>query len=242
MACVNFLGDPFQGASAVVAHVAEDLMVPVLEVGFLLVEDIKFPLQELGEVAKHEGGRRLLMLGKIAPEEVGLNGAVGIVVAEIGFKCGCVCARRCKAVRNTTEEDWKQRGAALWMGSYRQDRLTVVGCEVVLVCAGNVRGGHVAAFKLCRSIGGFVGEDVFHSSGDVVQCHLSWINLQTWVCAELLDHTVGEGVEEDSCLFACVMGGSQSCSSAARKQRASRNSARYIVGVMEMSKRRSRRR
>ncbi len=32
--------DPFQGASAVVVRVAEDAMVPVAEVGLLLVEDM----------------------------------------------------------------------------------------------------------------------------------------------------------------------------------------------------------
>ncbi len=36
----EFTGDPFQGASAVVVRVAEDTMVPMAEVGFLLVEDM----------------------------------------------------------------------------------------------------------------------------------------------------------------------------------------------------------
>ncbi len=78
-----------------------------------------------------------------------------------------------------------------------------VGRKVIFVCAGYVRGRHVTAWLSFRSVGGFVGEDGFHSGGDVVQCETGWINLRTWVCAELLDHVVGEGVEEDSCLFAC---------------------------------------
>ncbi len=36
----EFSGDPFQGATAVVVRVAKDTMVPMAEVGLLLVEDM----------------------------------------------------------------------------------------------------------------------------------------------------------------------------------------------------------
>ncbi len=96
--------------------------------------------------------------------------------------------------------------ARLWKGPYWQDGLTLVGGKVVVVCAGNVGGRHVTAWWLHWLIGGFIGEDRFHSSGDVVQCEPGWINLCIRVCAQLLDHVMGEGMEEDGSLFVCYDG------------------------------------
>ncbi len=72
-------------------------------------------------MAEHEGCQWLLMLGEVAPEEVGLDGAIRIVVAKIWNKCFWVCKGRCEAIRDTAEMNWEQWRVVLQKGSNWQD-------------------------------------------------------------------------------------------------------------------------
>ncbi len=87
--------------------------------------------------------------------------------------------------------------AELRKRSQWEDGFPFVGDKVAVVGAGNLGRRYIMMWLSLRARDVFVLEDGFHSGGDVVQCELGRINLRSWVCAELFDHVMGEGVEED---------------------------------------------
>ncbi len=63
---------------------AQDAVVPVAEVVFLLIEDFKFGNEENIEVSVHENRRWLLERRKPRPVAVGSEGAIAVGIAEVG--------------------------------------------------------------------------------------------------------------------------------------------------------------
>ncbi len=63
---------------------AQDVIVSLAEVIFLLVEELKFGNEETIEVSVHENRRRLLAGGEPSPVKVGSEGAVAVGTAEVG--------------------------------------------------------------------------------------------------------------------------------------------------------------
>ena len=89
-------GNPFQGAGPGVVFGTKDLLVPLAQVGILLVEVMHLVYQELIEVAEHECCWRLVAMWEIAPVKVGLDSAIGVVVAEVGYKYNGVHEGQCQ--------------------------------------------------------------------------------------------------------------------------------------------------
>ncbi len=68
----------------IVIGCAQDAIVPLGEVVFLLVEDLKFGNEETIEVLVHENWRWLVGRGEPSPVKVGSEGAVTVGIAEVG--------------------------------------------------------------------------------------------------------------------------------------------------------------
>ncbi len=83
------------------------------------------------------------MGGEVAPEEVGLNGAVLIVVAKIWDKCCGVRKGQGEAVRDTAKMNRLYGKADLRKGSNWEDGFPFVGDKVAVVGAGDLGGRYV---------------------------------------------------------------------------------------------------
>ncbi len=86
-------GDPFKGAVTVVVVTSKDAAVPFKEVGFFLVEELKFGDKETIEVAEHKSRRGVSEGGELGPIEVGLDVAVAVGGTEVGCEGIWVCSR-----------------------------------------------------------------------------------------------------------------------------------------------------
>ncbi len=76
--------NPFKCALMIVIGCALDAVVPLAEVVFLLVEELKFGNEEAIEVSVHESWGWLLERGELSPVEVGSEGAVAVGITEVG--------------------------------------------------------------------------------------------------------------------------------------------------------------
>ncbi len=63
---------------------AQDAIVPLALVVFLLVEELMFGNEETIEVLVHENWRWLLERGEPSPVKVGSEGAIAVGIAEVG--------------------------------------------------------------------------------------------------------------------------------------------------------------
>ncbi len=82
---------------------SQDAIVPLTEVVFLMVEEVKFGNEEMIEVSVHESWRRLLERGEPSPVKVGSEGAVAVGIAEVRGEGVGIGARRYQACWDSTE-------------------------------------------------------------------------------------------------------------------------------------------
>ncbi len=80
---MELLKDPFKGVMMVVVPSAKDVVSPLAEIGIFLIEKMEFILKELVEMQKRENGWWLLGWVDSTAVEVGLDGAIGVGVAEV---------------------------------------------------------------------------------------------------------------------------------------------------------------
>lgn len=76
--------DPVEGAAADMIGNAEDAMVPFEEICGLLVKSVEFIVKELPE---HEHKMWLLLLTEVLPIYESSDGAIIVVIANVGGEC-----------------------------------------------------------------------------------------------------------------------------------------------------------
>ncbi len=141
------------------------------------------------------------MLGKVAPEEVSLDGTVGVVVAKVWGKQVGVREGQGEAIGDAAETDRLHGRSVLRNRSDWGDWFSFIGDKVVVAGDRNLMRHDKTIWLSCWAQDTFVIEDRVHSGCDVVHCELCRIYLRVGACAELQDHVMREGVEEDSCLL-----------------------------------------
>ncbi len=178
---------------------AQDVIVPLAEGGFLLVEELEFGDEETVEVLVHEKWRWLVGRGEPSPVKVGSECVVAVGIAKVRGDGVWVGARRDQACWDSANVNGARLFPAFCSGTHWEDGFPLRGVmimrEGVWNCQWRAKVGSVESWLF----GWLNVEEILHCVGDHGNGE-GWVRLNERL-EVFSDHVGRKGVEKDVASF-----------------------------------------